>query len=183
MTYSLNIPRSPIAGLLFLLFGFGLGGWGLLAMMHAIQALSWDTTQGVVTQSFVDSRGSNYAPRVEYTYAVGDRQFTGSQITFGGTINTAGSADARQTVAKYPTGKRIAVHYEPDNPSSSVLETGISATSSFAFFLGLILSGVGLFFLVARGTEIQGGKGGADRAAWDAVVEPDVRSTSETRGE
>ena len=63
-----------------------------------------------------------YRPDVTYSYDVGGVRYTGDKVPVAGTASAGTDALARRTAAKYPTGKIIEVHYNPDNPSESVLE-------------------------------------------------------------
>ena len=42
-----------------------------------------------------------------------------------GTVSASTDALARRSAAKYPVGTAIEIHYNPDNPSESVLEPRI----------------------------------------------------------
>ncbi len=58
-----------------------------------------------------------------------------------GHVDTSDIADARRIVAHYPKGKDVMVHYDPDRPERSVLETGVGPGA-------WIPLGGGLFFIV-----------------------------------
>ena len=63
-----------------------------------------------------------YRPDVTYSYDVGGVRYTGDKVPVAGTVGASTDALARRTADKYPTGKVIEVHYNPDNPSESVLD-------------------------------------------------------------
>jgi len=48
------------------------------------------------------------------------------------------------TSSKYPRGKEVMVHYDPDDPAIAVLETGISISSFIPALLGIPLLMIGL---------------------------------------
>lgn len=129
-------------------------------MAHTIykqyQATQWPSVQGRVVSAEVvrhpDSDSDTYEPRLAYTYEVAGERLTAWRIRFG---NKSSSQDwANDKVRKYPPGSTPAVHYNPGDPSESVLETGVGVGDvSFALFFlpfNFIALGVPLFFLVQR---------------------------------
>ena len=66
-----------------------------------------------------------WSPLVEYSYRVGTRDYHGARIAFGPAVSGP-RALADATVARYPTGTSVTVHYDPSNPSQSTLETRIA---------------------------------------------------------
>jgi hypothetical protein len=118
-------------------------------------AMRWPTAQGTVLSSRAESRrelaqtggGTTvtvWSPLVEYSYQVGTRSYHGSRIAFGPEV--AGARElADQTVARYPTGATVSVHYDPANPAHATLETGL-ASRWFALLFPVVFFVVALFF-------------------------------------
>jgi hypothetical protein len=135
----------------------------LLLMLWAGRRLSaaaarWPQTVGRIVSSSVESyktrtgRGDSgtgatvYQVVVEYSYRVGNRDYHGTRLSFGGQVS-AGRELAEAKAAQYPPGSDVMVHYDPANPSDAVLETTVAfaplmlvfAVASFAiavFFSG-----------------------------------------------
>jgi hypothetical protein len=64
-----------------------------------------------------------YVPRIDYTYAVGGREYQGSRLRFG-KPSARSRAGAEAMLAPYPAGAGIKVRYDPDVPGESVVEAG-----------------------------------------------------------
>ena len=67
-------------------------------------------------------------------YAVGGRHYTGTRVSIRADL---GNADVAETLARYPSGKKIDVFYDPADPSRSVLERD-PPEGSFQFMVLLI---------------------------------------------
>ncbi len=104
--------------------------------------LSWPSTQGIVTESFVkllhSSRGRNsIRPTVVYAYVVNERQYVSSNRGYG--IVAGPQYWAGEIVAKYPVGGVVTVYYDPNNPSDAVLEVGRGWAWPLTAAAGLLL--------------------------------------------
>ena len=84
-----------------------------------------------------------YSPLVRYKYSVSNRAFTGERICFGLDGMFAGYKFAQRYTQRYPVGSPVAVYYDPEQPSQSVLEPGITkrAFIPMAFGLGFAIFG------------------------------------------
>jgi len=128
----------------FLLIGGGLTAWGWTILQNARASATWPTAEGVITASEVtrssSEDGVSYRPEVAYDYQAGDQFHTSYTIKFGeNSYSSRGRAEA--IAATYPVGQQVTVYYDPEQPSRSVLEPGVSGGS-------YIVLGVGLFFIV-----------------------------------
>lgn len=93
-------------------------------------ASGWATTTGTVVASSVVSRRTgktrHESPAVVYTYQVDGRPLQGTTVRVGdelGRIRVAGtSSSAAETVARYPAGATVTVHYDPAEPTRCALE-------------------------------------------------------------
>ena len=120
-----------------------LGGRGLAL---GLRSRAWPTAQGSILSSQVDTQsssdGTTYAPKVTYAYEAGGGHRSGSLVHGGGPVYISSQKYAQAIVDRYPQGAKVSVHYDPRDPSLSVLEPGIHWES-------LLLPGVGAgFFLV-----------------------------------
>jgi hypothetical protein len=106
------------------------------ARRYSKQAAAWPSVRGKVVSSKVeqfeerDSEGrsrTSYRPAVEYAYVVGGRELHGNQIKL--MMQMSGSESlAVKTVAKYPAGSAVDVHYDPADPTKTALENPTGAT-------------------------------------------------------
>lgn len=109
-------------GLVVILFFFGYRN-------YINSAKNWPTVPGKVAASRVESyekredgkTSTIYTPAVEYTYTVHGNEYRGRQIRLGLTVEGS-SVFAEKTVARYPEGASVVVHYDPANPSNAALE-------------------------------------------------------------
>lgn len=139
------------SGLLFVVVGAVFAYFGYSSYQLGMQSKDWPVAKGSVIQSEIEKRteftGTGSSRRkvvksyavVKYTYSVGNREFQSGRITFGQSKN------AHNTVARYPKGRSIQVHYDPQKPDQAVLEPGADATLSLVFIgLGVVLALIGL---------------------------------------
>lgn len=147
--------RFPNANEDVVVVAFGIGA--LLCMMAYAQwrmsrtAAGWPTVAGTIVRSEVESYeervgGANgtlttfYRPVLEYAYAVGGQEYRSAQIRLNVALSGA-KTFAEGVIGKYPQGTAVSVRYDPDNPSSAVLENPGSvswylltlAVAAFAF--------------------------------------------------
>ena len=158
MGFPFNLSYSPPSNVrqlspgkaTIVLFIMGIAGaaltifLGIPMMMSAFESSGWPSAEGVITVSeFTTNRDSDngsvtHGANVAYDYTVNGTLHTGSNVHFG----QYGSSDpsyGRGIVNRYPVGKRVGVYYDPDDPSTSVLEPG-AGWSSF------MVSGIGALF-------------------------------------
>ena len=147
-------PGAIIQGFLFF-FACGLFTSLILIsnLASARAAARWPTAAGTVISSRAESRRElvprgqgrtvvMWSPLVEYSYRVGTRDYHGARVAFGPDVSGPRElADA--TVARYPAGTPVTVHYDPSNPSQATLETRIafawpSLVITLAFFAAAI---------------------------------------------
>jgi hypothetical protein len=149
-------PGAVVHGFLFFV------ACGLVASLSVISnlaearaAANWPSVQGTVVSSRAESRrslthtggGSTvtvWSPLVEYSYSVGERSYHGSRIAFGPEV-AGGRELADRTVARYPAGATVNVHYDPSNPSHATLETQLAARW-LSLLVPLAFFAVALFF-------------------------------------
>jgi hypothetical protein len=146
-----------LIGLLVALIGVGFFIWGGVIYAKAGASDAWPSTEGVVIASEVErsvnvqsrDRRHKYTAKVEYRYAVAERDYTSRRIDFSSvTVSHKNSGRAMQVVNRYPTGKRVQVYYDPGNPDFAVLERGVKTSTYLGFVIGTFLIGVGAFLVV-----------------------------------
>ena len=90
-------------------------------------AQDWSSTMGVVITSTVQVKRSyksrSEIPVVIYQYQVDGKPYTGQVIKAGEQFFSVRIyGDAQKTIARYPVGAQVMVHYNPENPQESALE-------------------------------------------------------------
>ncbi|MGT2436876.1 DUF3592 domain-containing protein [Bradyrhizobium betae] len=105
----------------------------------ASASLRWPTAAGKVSRCAVveeiveektehDNRPTTtkmqhrYQVDLRYAYKVGQRDFIGTEINWGGTMISGLREVAEEAAAKYHPGQTVQVHYDPERPGHAVLE-------------------------------------------------------------
>jgi hypothetical protein len=133
------------------IFMLALGGYEIKGSR---ETSNWPSITGTITSSSVRTetrRESNktstvYFPNVQYRYKIDGQPYTSSRIAFG---NASGGRKsfAQDVVEKYPSGQKITVYYDPDDPQYAILETGFTWNSIFIFLGGIVFFAAGVLCL------------------------------------
>lgn len=139
--------------------GFLLGGafslFSAYQILKAVRTVSWQSTEGVVVRSEARrATGGGTTPLVHYEYEVESRRYTGKRVGYGKVYS---ETSAKRTARRYSKGKHVTVYYNPDNPSSAVLERGGSLGIQAFFALGI--AGIVLGFWARRKAKKQNRSG------------------------
>lgn len=166
-----------------LLFAWGVGGiatliglGGVLLTGWYIQqdraSESWPEVMGLITTSRIGSSTSpsgnnkmgssdtDYSVQLRYTYQVDGKTYERTRLRFGSTSHDERS-DALKEQRQFPEGKKVAVYYDPEKPSRSVLVRG--ASGNWGQLIGLsicLLFGLALLILAIRSTMKKPNEGG-----------------------
>jgi len=126
-------PKSPsgnpfIMIVVLLVFGLVLGGFGLHRYNLGKGSGSWPVARGKITYAQAVpqkvKKSQEYRASLKYTYTVNGSSYTGRRITASDVyLKTLSSAN--DILRKYPVGGEVSVHYDPANPGTSLLESGI----------------------------------------------------------
>lgn len=138
--------------------GIFLMAWGVYEIKGSRESRNWPSTKGTVTSSSISEQTrrdtstrrttTTYFPRVLYEYQVKGRHYTSHRIEFGG--DSGGMKRmAKKVVDKYPSGKKVTVHYNPQDPQYGVLEAGFTWSSLIVFLAGIAFFCVGVLFFKA----------------------------------
>ncbi len=105
---------------------------GAIEWSNAARSADWPSVEGTVLSSQVHrasgaaglrrSARSAYGPSVHYEYRVDGVTYTGSKVAF--TVKGEGERESRAVATRYPEQGPVRVHYDPSDPSFSVLEPG-----------------------------------------------------------
>lgn len=153
--YEMTEPGSDhmkpkfLAFVFLLVLGVGMTGWGAYKIWRAAASEDWPEITGSVTKSRVQEtirpRYSRwlfgrykYSPQITYRYTVGGKGYINDEFSYW----DAGSSDvdeARGIVRQYPPGRQVVVHYDPDDPGTSVLQSGLELSIASTLGIGLLL--------------------------------------------
>ncbi|RLB87914.1 MAG: hypothetical protein DRH26_14630 [Deltaproteobacteria bacterium] len=133
----------PLAGIFVLYFGVN-------ALLKGYESRKWPTVNGQISNSYIDRRDEtsngrssiSYAAILGYEYRVNGKNYYCDTIRFG---KSKYASRKRSKTLKYlelyPMGKPVTVYYDPVDPHTAVLKTGISGGA-------LLLITVGFFFIL-----------------------------------
>jgi len=106
-------------------------------------------TVNIGTDSDRDTRTeTTHIADIGYAYTVGDAPFNGTRVSFGSN-GSSSWASVQDIVDRYPVGKTVKVFYNPDKPSDSVLEPGMSGGAYFLPAFGGVFALIGVVAIVA----------------------------------
>jgi hypothetical protein len=114
-------------------------------LLSGLQSERWPVTEGTIQSAAINRHvagrgGHTYDVDISYSYQINGQNFLGNQLAFG---DIDWFSSQNQTIlARYPVGKKIQVHYSPNNPQLAVLEAGIVGETWLCL-------GVGAFFILA----------------------------------
>ena len=104
--------------------GAVLACWSYHQGMLLLRTSSWETAEGVILESRVESRtnrGTIYHPIIRYRYQAEGRAFEGNRIGFYDPSNGK-VLKVAPIVKRYPRGSKIPVFYDPEEPEEATLE-------------------------------------------------------------
>lgn len=166
MQFKFKLPPW-LAGPLLIVAGIGMAVYGKATLGDAKASENWPSVTGQVIYTDVDrvhrmsgsssSSGSEYryVPEVQYEYQVEGARYEGDRIAFGSTRERS-RFRAQDVVDRYPIASDVNVHYDPSNPSNSVLEPGADLVLSIMpwggllFLLAGIATTIGVYFKKKR---------------------------------
>ncbi|MBK8572462.1 MAG: DUF3592 domain-containing protein [Holophagaceae bacterium] len=123
-----------------LLTGAALLALSLWLRSRSQQCLQWPSVTGHVIESRVDDTHLDMMkPVLRYRYEVGPQSYIGFRVSFSGYV--ASRSAMEKLIKPYSQGSAVTVYYDPQNPSSAVLNN--TQTSDWLYWLAF-----GLGFLV-----------------------------------
>lgn len=136
---------------IFILVGAIAVGCGLYNLIRSVRCANWPTTDGVVESANITrhegdaDHGDTFSAEITYQYSIAGIHFEGTRLAFG--AMSSSSAYAQGVVNRYPVGKTVVVHYAPEDPQNSVLETGVHGGTWICFGVGALFMLAGIMFL------------------------------------
>lgn len=121
-------------------------------IVNGLNSRNWLTAQGEITDSGIEVHQSmddegdmstTYGASIQYTFNVSGQEIQGTRRSFS-EVRTNSKRRAEQIMARYPQGGSVTVFHHPENPSLSVLETGVHWISYVGaiLLLGLLVFGI-----------------------------------------
>lgn len=148
-----------VMGILFCLVAVAALTYGAKTVLEAQAMQEWPTCRGVIIKSETrwqrgtDGGSSTLIADVQYRYEVEGRTYQGDSISQG-QYGSNDPAHARQEAGQYPLGSLVDVHYDPDDPQHSFLETNWHWLNAIALVVGSIALIAGLF-LIRQSTRLK----------------------------
>jgi hypothetical protein len=144
-----------IPGLISLV-GIAITANGLMVLYRARMSATWWPTKGQITHCEIVTRtrspgssgGPRYAPEVRYSYQAAGKNYDGSRISMGGEGATSEIEIARRYTKRYPVGHAVTVYYDPNKPSSAVLEPGVLKRTFVPLCFGLGFAAFAAWFVL-----------------------------------
>jgi hypothetical protein len=121
-------------------------------ILKGYKSRSWPTASGTVLDSEMEAHQSRdedgdirttYGATIQYKYIVDGQEFQGNRRTFSN-VRTSSVRNTEKILERYPPGSSVDVFYDPDDPSSSVLEPGVGASTYIllAVAIGFLVFGI-----------------------------------------
>ena len=135
--------------ILFILGGLitTIWGWGMIA--RGKRTLHWPAVEGVIEQSQPSAEGDDLFPRIAFSYTVSGRRYERNMEFPSGTHPSP--SFAASYVNKYPEGARVLAYYNPEQPDQATLEPGLARDDWLIFVLGIVVTLIGVGFLIFSG--------------------------------
>ena len=141
-----------LAGIGFLM-AFVIGG---TSMQLGEASTNWPTVEGVIKSAQIGDTGRparegdsrSYHPEIRYEYLVDGETFTSERISFRlEGIQSHARPEIAEIVASYRPGSKVTVHYNPEDPSVSCLETGMNVGG--LVLIGMVCMAIGLLVVLS----------------------------------
>ena len=114
-------------------------------IQKCIASGNWPTTEGEIIKSEWDEIYTNQAD-IEYEYWVDEKRYVGNRVSYrwmdSPNLHSDDNGYYERLLEKYPYGKNVTVHYNPDNPDEAVLETNPSWFMWFLVIVGISLCAI-----------------------------------------
>jgi hypothetical protein len=115
-------------------FGAAIALFALMFQRQSSAAKKWPVVQGRIKTSGLEefraapeegrSHGTTkFQSKVLYSYRYNNIDYTSSQASYDGQVTSTSRWMMERVAKKYPNGKIVNVHVNPQNPSQAVLET------------------------------------------------------------
>jgi len=125
---------------------------GGLYRARAHASRSWPVVHGQVEQSKIESKasvaGSLYRLNLTYRYVLNGVDYEGDTAEIG-PLWIKNKALIERLAQRFPAGAKVAVHYDPEDPESSVLETSDEMAGGRSWIVWILAGAPFAYALVA----------------------------------
>ncbi len=159
---STKLPRPEMSGMTVALgaFGAAIALFALAFHRQAAKVRTWPVVPGKIKTSGLEefraapeegrSRGATqFQSKVSYSYRYNNIDYSGTQASYGGQVTSTSRWMIERLAKKYPNGKVVEVHVNPENPSQAVLET--RATGVWILWLSAIAIWGVAYYIAIKG--------------------------------
>ena len=144
----------------FVAIGIALLGWGVISARRSIAVAAWPIAPGQITKCELkessDSDGTTCVVKVEYSYRIGGKSYTGSRIAYGYSGSSA-TGTHQQLFNQLNTCRGVVVHYNPTDPTTSALSYGVHRSIVFILIFGSVWLTFSIGMMLLFWTGISGG--------------------------
>jgi Protein of unknown function (DUF3592) len=118
----------------------------------------WPTTRGEIIDSQLTvetvpvPKGrpiTLYGTSIRYRFQLGHKFYESSRIRWTEGFKSADSSRPRALLARYPVGRIVQVHYDPEQRGTAVLEPGAKVPLNVAWLVGLAFLMMGTAGVIA----------------------------------
>ena len=116
--------------------------------LRADASKKWPTASGTITASALERLPDSkrrYRAAVQYAYRTGGKDYQASRVFWGGSEGR--EKHMASVVETYPTGAKVRVHYDPNDPAEAVLDPIQNTGSRQLALYALAMITLGLFSL------------------------------------
>ena len=132
--------------ILFIVGGLAMTVWGGSIIARGKKTLRWPAVEGVIEKSRPSSDGDDLLPDIIFGYTISGRRYERTMEYPSGTNPTTILAESY--IAKYPEGAKVQVYYDPARPERATLEPGPARDDWFIFILGVVVTIIGIGFVI-----------------------------------
>jgi hypothetical protein len=138
-----------------ILIGFGVVAFAIGVVLYVVQfrqglqadaSKKWPTSSGTITASALERSPESkrrYRAVVQYRYRVGAAEYQSDRVFWGG--NEGRQRHMALVVEAYPVGRKVPIHYDPQNPTEAILDPAQNAGSRPLVLYGVAMMALGLF--------------------------------------
>lgn len=132
----------------FLIVASFLSAGGIWTMLRARQTWNWAKARALVEFLDVFDEGGSYSVAIRYRYAVNGQEHVGDCVTMVQWSATFSLAQRKVNVIRSKIDKqgKLLIRYDPANPSTSVVEPGI--TLDVILYVAFAAGSTALFALI-----------------------------------
>lgn len=132
-------------GILMVVAGIAIIMHSTLSLVREVEVSSWPVTTGIVDSVAIEGERAFHV-KLSYRYTIEGQEYSTTRHLeapgFGGKQKRWNVAET--TSHLYSPGKEIDVHYNPDDPSESLIHVGITYGNCLQIAFGVVLLIIGI---------------------------------------